>query len=143
LTNVTSGSGTVTQGWYVALNSNEKVLAEADIFNNAVFFTSFTPTTAATCSNSSGTAKLYSVNLTTGDAALNLATGAVATAGTGALAAAKTIGSGIPSRPEIVITNSGNSGSPYAITGTTNREIVSTQVPSVARKGLLAWREVF
>ena len=134
LTNVTSGSGTVTQGWYVALNSNEKVLAEADIFNSAVFFTSFTPTTAASCSNSSGTAKLYSVNLTTGDAALNLTSGAVDTAGIGALTAAKTVGSGIPSRPEIVITNSGNSGSPYAITGTTNSEIVSTQVPSVAEK---------
>lgn len=143
LTDVTSGSGTVTQGWYVALNSNEKVLAESDVFNNAVFFTTFTPTTAASCSNSSGTAKLYSVNLTTGDAALNLTTGAAATAGTAALSAAKTIGSGIPSRPEIVIGGSGSSGSPYVITGTTNREIVNTAVPSVMRKSLAAWREVF
>lgn len=143
LTNVTSGSGAVTQGWYVTLNSNEKVLAESDVFNNAVFFTTFTPTSAASCANSSGTAKLYSVNLTTGDAALNLSTGAAATAGTAALSMAKTIGSGIPSRPEIIISGSGSSGNPYVITGTTNREIVNTAVPSVMRKSLAAWREVF
>lgn len=143
LTNVTSGSGAVTQGWYVTLNSNEKVLAESDVFNNAVFFTTFTPTSAASCANSSGTAKLYSVNLTTGDAALNLTTGAAPTAGTAALSMAKTIGSGIPSRPEIIISGSGSSGNPYVITGTTNREIVNTAVPSVMRKSLAGWREVF
>lgn len=143
LTNVTSTFGTINQGWYIALNSNEKVLAESDVFNNAVFFTTFTPTTAASCANSTGTAKLYSVNLTTGDAALNLTTGTTATAGTTALSAAKSIGSGIPSRPEIVISGSGSSGSPYVVTGTTNREIVNTAVPSVARKSLAAWREVF
>ena len=46
LTNMTSGSGTVTQGWYVVLNSNEKVLAAADMFDSIGFFTTFTPSTA-------------------------------------------------------------------------------------------------
>jgi type IV pilus assembly protein PilY1 len=143
LTNVTSGSGAVSQGWFVVLNGNEKVLASADAFNKAVFFTTFTPTTVATCSNSGGDAKLYSINLTTGDAAINLSTGSTLAPGGSALVNAKNVGTGIPSRPEIVISQSGNAGNPYVITGTTNRQITNTPVPPVATRKLLAWREVF
>ena len=59
------------------------------------------------------------------------------------MANAKNVGTGIPSRPEIVISQSGNAGNPYVITGTTNRQITNTPVPAVTTKKLLAWREVF
>ena len=143
LANLSSGSGTVTQGWYVPLASNEKILASADVFNSAVFFTSFTPTTAAVCGGGGGDAKLYSVNMTTGDAALNLTSGTTLTPGTAALSMAKTIGSGIPSKPIIIMSESGIRATPYLISGTTNQQISTTQIPQITVKKLVGWREVF
>jgi type IV pilus assembly protein PilY1 len=143
LTNKTSGSGTVTQGYYVVLGSNEKVLAASDVFANAVFFTTYTPSTAVQCGGGSGTAKLYAINLTTGDAAINLTTTGVLPAGTAAAAGARTIGSGIPSRPVVVIDQNGNIGNPYVITGTTNQQITNTPLPALSTKRLVGWREVF
>jgi type IV pilus assembly protein PilY1 len=143
LTNMSSGSGTVTQGWYVPLNSNEKVLASADVFNSTVLFTTFTPTTAAVCGGGAGDAKLYAINMNTGDAALNLTNGAVLNPGTAALTMAKTIGTGIPSKPIIIMSQSGNQGTPYVISGTTNQQISTTQIPLVAIRRLVGWREVF
>jgi type IV pilus assembly protein PilY1 len=143
LTDLTSGSGTVSQGWYVGLGSNEKVLASSDVFNSVVLFTTFTPVTAAVCGTGGGDAKLYSINMTTGDAALNLTSGAVLTAGQSALAAAKAIGTGIPSKPIIIMSQSGNKATPYVITGTTNQQISNTQIPQVTTRRLVGWREVF
>jgi type IV pilus assembly protein PilY1 len=143
LGNATSGAGAANQGWFVVLNGNEKVLSTADVFNKAVYFTAFTPATAVTCDGGAGTAKLYSVNLTTGDAAINFAADAVLSGGQSVLANAKSIGSGIPSRPVVVIRQSTTSGNPYVITGTTNQQITNTPVPPVATRKLLAWREVF
>ena len=143
LTNLTSGSGSVTQGWYIVLNSNEKVLAAADVFNSAVLFTTFTPTTVAVCGGGGGDAKLYAVNMTTGDAAFNLSTGATLPSGQAALAAAKSIGTGIPSRPVVIMSQSGNRATPYVITGTTNQQISTTQGPQFTIRRLVGWREVF
>ena len=143
LTNLSSGSGTITQGWYVPMASNEKVLASSDVFNSIVFFTTFTPTTAAVCGGGGGDAKLYSINMTTGDAALNLTNGTVLPLGTAALTMAKTIGTGIPSKPIIIMSQSGNLATPYLISGTTNQQISTTQIPQVTVRKLVGWREVF
>jgi Tfp pilus tip-associated adhesin PilY1 len=143
LTNLSSGSGTITQGWYVPLATNEKVLASGDVFNSIVLFTTFTPTTAAVCGGGGGDAKLYSVNMTTGDAALNLTYGTVLNPGQAALAMAKSIGTGIPSKPIVILSQSGNRATPYVIAGTTNNQISSTQIPLVAVRRLVGWREVF
>ncbi len=143
LTNLSSGTGTVTQGWYVPMASNEKVLASSDVFSSTVFFTTFTPTTVAVCGGGGGDAKLYSINMTTGDGALNLTTGAVAAAGTAAITLAKTIGTGIPSKPIIIMNQSGNQATPYLISGTTNQQISTTQIPQVTVRKLIGWREVF
>jgi hypothetical protein len=143
LTNMTSGSGNVTQGWYIVLNTNEKVLAAGDVFNNTVIFTTFTPATTVSCTGGGGDAKLYAINMTTGDAAINLTTGAALTAGQSALAAAKTIGTGIPSKPIVIVSQSGNRATPYVITGTTNQQIANTQIPQLAVRRLVGWREVF
>ena len=143
LTNLTSGSGTVTQGWYIALNNNEKVLAAADVFNYIVYFTTYTPAVTVSCTTGGGDAKMYSVNMTTGDAALNLTTGTVLAPGQAALAMAKTIGTGIPSKPIIIMTQSGSRATPYVIAGTTNQQLPTVPVPQIAVRRLVGWREVF
>jgi type IV pilus assembly protein PilY1 len=142
LTNMSSG-GAITQGWYVPLASNEKVLAASDVFNFVVLFTTFTPVTAAVCGTGGGDAKLYAINMSTGDAAIDLTTGAVLAAGQSALAAAKGIGTGIPSKPIVIMSQSGNRANPYIITGTTNQQIANTQIPQIAVRRLVGWREVF
>ena len=142
LTNMSTG-GTITQGWYVPLASNEKVLASSDVFNSVVLFTTFTPVTAAVCGTGGGDAKLYAINMSTGDAALDLSTGTAMAAGQSALAAAKTIGTGIPSKPIVIMSQSGNRATPYVITGTTNQQIANTQIPQLAVRRLVGWREVF
>jgi type IV pilus assembly protein PilY1 len=143
LVNTSSGTGSVTQGWYVTLASNEKVMASADAFASIVLFTSFTPTTAAVCGGGGGDAKLYSINMTTGDAALNLTSGAVLAAGQAVLAMAKTIGTGIPSKPIVILSQTGNRATPFVIAGTTNQQISTTQIPQIIVKRLVGWREVF
>ena len=143
LTDVTNGTGTVTQGWYIVLSNDEKVLSAADVFNNSVYFTTFTPVTAAACGTGGGDAKLYAVNLTTGNASINLTSGAVVSPGEAASVEAKAIGTGIPSRPIVIINQSGNVGSPFVIAGTTNQQISSTAVPQVSVRRLVGWREVF
>jgi type IV pilus assembly protein PilY1 len=143
LTNVTTGTGSVTQGYYIVLGSDEKVLAASDVFAGAVFFTTYQPSTAVQCGGGSGTARLYAVNLSTGDAAINLTTAGVFPSGTAAVASSRTIGSGIPSRPVVVIDQNGNIGNPYVITGTTNQQITNTPIPAISTKRLIGWREVF
>jgi type IV pilus assembly protein PilY1 len=152
LTDVTAGTGTVTQGYYIRLgvddsgnvdNANEKILSAVDAFNGVVFFTTFTPTTATVCNGGGGDARLYAVNLTTGDAALNLTTGGVLPTGSAAISAARGIGTGIPSRPIVTIDQNGNIGNPYIITGTTNQQVTNTPVPALSTKRLVGWREVF
>ena len=152
LTDVTAGTGTVTQGFYIRLgvnaagtvvNPNEKILSAVDAFAGVVFFTTFTPTTATVCNGGGGDARLYAVNLTTGDAALDLTTGGVLPAGAAAVSAARGIGTGIPSRPIVTIDQNGNIGNPYIITGTTNQQVTNTPVPALSTKRLVGWREVF
>jgi type IV pilus assembly protein PilY1 len=143
LTNLTSGSGTVTQGWYIVLASTEKALAAADVFNKTVLFTTFTPTTTVTCGAGGGTAKLYSINMLTGDAALNLANGTPLDPGQSASANTKAIGTGIPSKPVIVMSATGGQATSWAVTGTTDQQITNTPVPTVSLKQLVGWREVF
>lgn len=152
LTDVTAGTAAGTQGYYIRLgvnaagtvvNPNEKILSAVDVFASVVFFTTFTPTTATVCGGGGGDAKLYAVNLTTGDAAIDLTTGGVLPAGTAAMAAVKNIGTGIPSRPIVTIDQNGNIGNPYIITGTTNQQVTNTPVPALSTRKLVGWREVF
>jgi type IV pilus assembly protein PilY1 len=143
LTNLSSGTGTVTTGWYIPMASTEKILTPAEIFNGAVLFTSFTPTSTATCSSGGGNAKLYSANMTTGDAALNLTNGAVLSAGNAVTANAISVGTGIPSKPVIVMQMTGGQATSWAVTGTTNQQITNTPMPGVGLKQFVGWREVF
>jgi hypothetical protein len=143
LTNLSSGTGTVTNGWYVPLASGEKVLAQAEVFNGVVLFTTFTPTTQVTCSSGGGNAKLYSANMTTGDAGLNLANAATLSPGNAVADNGASIGTGIPSKPVVVMQMGGTQITSWAITGTTNQQITNTPLQNVPAKQLVGWREVF
>lgn len=143
LTNTSGGTGSVSQGWYLVFsppNSGEKVLAAAEVFNSDVFFTSFTPVTTVACGTGGGNAKLYSVNMDTGDAALNLADATVLLAGQSALTNTKTIGTGIPSKPVLVMSSTGTFD---MVTSTTSEMIFNTNPGSGVKKALVGWREVF
>jgi len=144
LTNVTNSNASVTQGWYFVLSDTEKVLASADVFNKVVFFSTFTPTTTSICSSGGGTAKLYAVQIDTGYAAVDFALG-VALATTNAQATrSKTIGAGIPSKPVIVLTESGATISTSVIAATTNQQLPSNPAPPPsAMRRVLYWRDMF
>lgn len=143
LVDVTSGTGTVVQGWFFRLAGDEKVVAAADVFAKTVFFSTFTPTSAVACGSGGGTAKLYAVNMLTGDAAIDLTTGQTLSTGESALTWARGVGAGIPSRAIIIINQSGNTGNPSVINGTTNQQISSSPLPPVSLRRLIGWREVF
>lgn len=143
LTDVTSGTGSVSQGWFILMGSNEKILAAADVFNKNVLFTSFTPVSTVACGSGGGNAKLYAVNLLTGDASIDLSTGQALAPGQSALTTAKAIGKGIPSRPVVIIKETGSVGTPTVVTGTTNEQIDNSPAPPISVKRLISWREVF
>jgi len=144
LTNVTNSNANVTQGWYFILADTEKVLASADVFNKVVFFSTFTPTTTSICSSGGGEAKLYAVQIDTGYAAVDFTFG-VALATTNAQATrSKTIGAGIPSKPVIVLTESGATISTSVIAATTNQQLPSNPAPPPsAMRRVLYWRDMF
>lgn len=132
------GTPSITQGWYLVFspaNSGEKVLAAAEVFRGVVLFTTFTPVTTVACGTGGGNAKLYSVNMDTGDAAINLANAMDLPAGQSALTNTKDIGTGIPSKPVMV--------AGHAITSTTSEMIYDTDTGKGPRKTLVGWREVF
>ena len=145
LVNVTSNNGTPIQGWYMTLGTKEKVLSTANVFNSIVYFSTFTPATTTTCGSSGGNANLYAVQTVTGYAAINWSNGAVPLTTTNASVTRSTnIGTGIPSKPVIVITAAGTTISTYVVTATTNQQLPSNPAPppSAMRK-MLYWREVY
>jgi type IV pilus assembly protein PilY1 len=145
LVDVTSTDATATQGWFVRVGSNEKVLAAADVFNKVVFFSTFTPTTTVACGTGGGTAKLYAVQLLTGYAALDWVLGAaVLTTSDSSRTRAKIIGTGIPSRPVVVITESGVTLTTSVIAATTSQQLPSNPAPPpTSMRRVLYWREAF
>ena len=124
----------------------EKILAAPTIFNSIVYFTSFTYTSTTTCGSGGGTANLYAVQMATGYAAINWSTGATYTTSNSSASNTRgtTIGSGIPSEPVIIITDSGTSISASVIAATTNQQISSNAAPPPnLRKKVLYWKENF
>ena len=117
------------KGWYVRLDQNpgEKVTAAATVFNNVVYFTTYQPhpyggenDPCASAGFNLGTARLYAVNATTGEAVFNFRpdTGIdqngesqVSLDGSPTLRRADRslgIGIGMPSGVVVVITKDGN-----------------------------------
>jgi type IV pilus assembly protein PilY1 len=110
-------------GWYITLNSGEKVVSSPIVFNGVVYLTTFTPTSSTastTCSTGtgSGTGTLYAINYLNGEAVFAgfNATGSTTggTSGAKPVDRSTTIGSGIPSQPNLVVTPQGT----YIVVGT-------------------------
>jgi type IV pilus assembly protein PilY1 len=144
LVDVTSTNGTPTGGWFFQMGTNEKVFAAANVFNMDVLFSGFTPTTTVTCTSGGGTAKLYAVQMQTGYAAIDFATGTALTS-TGATTTRSTsIGSGIASMPVIIVTPPPGSGNATAsaLTATTNQQLPNNPIPAPGfLKQVRSWRE--
>jgi type IV pilus assembly protein PilY1 len=146
LTDVTTSTAQPAQGWYIRLlGSGEKVLAAPNVFNMSVFFSSFTPTTTVTCTGGGGAAKLYAVQVNSGYAAIDFATGTALSSSSPSSVRSKDIGSGIASMPVIVLTPPAGAGEATAssvITATSNQELPSNPVPPPAfLKQVKSWRE--
>jgi len=145
LVDVTTSSASPTQGWFYRLGTSEKVLAASNVFNMNVFFSGFTPTTTVSCTSGSGDAKLYAVQVQTGLAGINFATGAALTSPTPSTARGTTIGTGIASMPVIVITPPESGGGPSAtsvITATSDQQLPNNPVPPPPfLKTVRSWRE--
>jgi Tfp pilus tip-associated adhesin PilY1 len=144
LVNVTSADATASQGWFFTLASNEKVLAAADVFNRVVVFSTFTPTTVVGCDTGGGAAKLYAVQMLTGYGAIDFATGHALTSTSSAQARSIIIGTGIPSSPIMVMTDTGTTVTLNITDLTTSEQFPANPGPAPSGlKRILYWREVF
>ncbi|MGE5849675.1 MAG: pilus assembly protein, partial [Candidatus Methylomirabilota bacterium] len=144
LVDVTSNNVSATQGWYFKLGDTEKVLASADVFNKVVFFSTFIPTGTTTCTSGGGTAKLYAVQMVTGYAAVDFSTGVALATTDASKIRSKEIGAGIPSKPVIVLTESGATISTAVIAATTSQQLPSNPAPPPsAMRHVLYWRDIF
>ena len=126
------------------------MLAPGTILDNVVYFTSFIPNEAVSCTSGGGTASLYAVQMATGYAALNFANSAPgASGGSGTLLAATnastarstSIGTGIPSKPILLINDTGGGFSATVLASTTNQEMAKNTVPAVKTLRVLYWTE--
>jgi|GEM_PF-647954 len=144
LVDVTSNNATATQGWYFMLGDTEKVLASADVFNKVVFFSTFIPTGTTTCTSGGGAAKLYAIQMVTGYAAMDFSTGVALATTDASKTRSKSIGAGIPSKPVIVLTESGATISTSVIAATTSQQLPSNPAPPPsAMRSVLYWRDMF
>jgi type IV pilus assembly protein PilY1 len=142
---VTNTNVLASQGWYVLLQGRgEKVVAAPNVFNNSVFFSSFTPDSTVSCTGG-GTAKLYALQVSSGYAAIDFSTGTAVAEPTSSTPRSKDVGHGITSMPVIVITPPATPGSAPAssvITATSNQELPSNPVPRPPfMKQVKSWRE--
>jgi type IV pilus assembly protein PilY1 len=151
LANVTTTYQTITQGWYITLGTDEKVMASANVFNSQVFFSGFTPGTTATCLGGGGVAKLYAVQMATGYAGVDWSSGTAITSFGGSAgvsltsadsARSVTVGTGIATKPIVIISQTGATVTSTVIAATTDQQLLSNAAPPPALKRIRYWREV-
>ena len=138
LVNVTSTNQSVSQGWYFTLTSSEKVIGSADIADNTVYFSSYTPTTTVTCTTQAGTAQLYAIQMGTGYAALDWNDGDYLASSGASDDRNVVVGQGLPTEPNIMV--QGDTGT--VIIGTSTGEVAQIEVPVAVGVNVLYWREV-
>lgn len=143
LVDVSSVNATAVQGWFFRLPADEKVLSAADVFNKIVFFSAFTPTNLVQCGSGGGKARLYAVQAGTGYAAIDFTTGDALASSDSSQERATMIGSGIASKPIVVINYTGSTLTASVVTATTNEQLPSNPAPAPSSlKQILYWREV-
>jgi type IV pilus assembly protein PilY1 len=128
------------KGWYIRLtNQKEQALAKPVVFNNIVYFTTFSPKEedSEVCTTG-GTARLYAMYYLSGGGALEV--DAMSDFAGGAGTRSKIIGSGLPSAPSVTINSQGQA---TIIVGTTESQVFSQQAFSPpSNKAMLYWRDV-
>jgi type IV pilus assembly protein PilY1 len=129
-------NGQVDQGWYIQLAAGEKVLEEGTVFYKVFYVTTFTPNDDPCVPG--GVAKLYALQYQTGAAVL--------TFGGADLARSTSIGGGIPSKPVIVITQTGakllasvGSANPDATSQSTGAGIIAKEPLFPSRNFFYKW----
>jgi type IV pilus assembly protein PilY1 len=130
------------KGWFIKLEQSggrvEKVLARPAVFNQLLYFTTYTYKGTSACSVE-GDARLYIAGYLSGGGALTVDE-LSDLGGTPSSERYKTIGLGVPSNPIISVNNKGVAS---IVIGTTNNQVFSQQVFSSGKgKSLLYWREV-
>ena len=154
--NLAAGTTTVgASGWKIDLSlvpansfdagshSGEKVLSDPVVFNNNVFFTTYTGTSTSPCLGG-GIARIYGVNQLTAGAAMS-ADSRFDESGTGVVSRHATSSLGVASSPTLSVNPSGDSSIFIGFSGLpggtgTSREIL---VPSPLKmKNLKDWKEI-
>jgi hypothetical protein len=136
----TESGDPVTQGWYYLLDNDEKVWMAAEVYNQVVYFSSYTPVDAAdACDSGTGFSRLYSFQMTNGHVGIDFDTGHTETETDGDESRSIDVGSGAPSRPSVVL---GTANDGVAV-GTTDGAVTNIELPPTATKRLRYWREVF
>ena len=113
----------------------EKVLAAADVFDQVVFFTTYTPESTSKCEKETGTSRLYAVRMGDAEPALDFDTGKEDSTGD----RYEEVGGGIPSEPKVMVGETAD----VAIVATTEGEVSSVSMPPSETKELRYWREVY
>jgi type IV pilus assembly protein PilY1 len=143
LVDVTSGNKDATQGWFFKLGADEKVMSAADVFNKIVFFSSFTPGAVVKCGSGGGDARLYAIQMTTGYGGVNWASGTKEKKKDWQNTRSIVVGSGIATKPIIVVSYNGSTLTASAVTATTNEQLPSNPAPAPpSLKQIIYWREV-
>lgn len=130
------------KGWFTKLQHSggqvEKVLARPAVFNQLLYFTTYTYKGTSACSIE-GEARLYIVDYLSGVGALTVDE-LSDLSGTPSSDRYKTVGLGVPSNPIISVDTKGVAS---IVIGTTNNQVFSQQVFSPGTgKSILYWREV-
>jgi Tfp pilus tip-associated adhesin PilY1 len=149
-------TGTIQYGWVLNLgsinsttgvdtstHSGEKVLSDPVVFNNNVYFTTYTPTTTGICTGG-GVSRLYGLNYITGGAAMAAITSLGETAGATVSRHAFTT-LGVASSPTLSINPSGQSSLFVGFSGVAGgtgsyREITIDSPPKM--KNIKSWKEI-
>ena len=131
-------NGTITQGWYLPLASNEKVLSGAIVHQGIVYFGSYTPSTTVSCDTPGGSALLYAVQMGRGDAAINWTDNSTLS-GENSSTRSVAVGGGIPATPQVIPGSTNDT----VVVSTTDGQITTKQRPRSAGKQVRYWREVY
>jgi hypothetical protein len=139
LVNITSTDQASSQGWYFTLASGEKVIGAADVADNVVYFSSYTPTSTVTCTTTAGVAQLYAIQMNTGYAAIDWDDNDYLASTGSSEDRSQTVGQGLPTEPNIVVQDDAAT----VVVATSTGAVAQIEVPMNVGVQVLYWREVY
>jgi type IV pilus assembly protein PilY1 len=129
------------KGWFIKFKNSEKVLAKPTVFNQLVYFTTFTPdaTGGDPCSAGSGSANLYIAESLSGGGALTVDDYSDLSGAPSQRSKQIGTGAGVPSAPVISVDLTGKASLTIV---TTNNQALSQKAFFKTSKEILYWREM-